>query len=203
MAAVNQPTTDAELMRRIGGGDAAAYRAATERHLQPVHRYATRLLRDATEAEDVTQETFLRLWTTAADWKPEAALSTWLHRIAHNLCLDRLRSAAHRTTHREPNKGNSDNDEARPTALERAADDDRPSDLVMRKQTSNVVDQALNALPDRQRAAIVLVHYQGMSNPEAAEVLDVGVEAVESLLARARRTLRESLAKLREGKETP
>lgn len=190
-------------MRKIGSGDAAAYRAATERHLQPIHRYATRLLRDATEAEDVTQETFLRLWTTAADWKPDATLSTWLHRIAHNLCVDRLRSAANRTTHREPNTGNSDNDEARPTALERAADGDRPSDLVMRKQTAGAVEHALNALPERQRAVIVLVHYQGMSNPEAAQVLDVGVEAVESLLSRARRTLRETLATLQAETEAP
>ncbi len=166
-------------MRRVGQGDAGAYRMLSERHLQPILRYATRLLHDATEAEDVTQETFLKLWTGAATWKPDAKITTWLHRIAHNLCVDRLRQR----------RGGAEETEL-------VDETQRPSDLMARKQTAQGVEQALSALPERQRAAIVLVHYQGMGNPEAAEVLGIGVEAVESLLSRGRRTLRERLSQL-------
>lgn len=166
-------------MRRIGQGDAGAYRMLSERHLHAILRYATRLLHDATEGEDVTQETFLKLWTSADTWKPDAKLSTWLHRIAHNLSIDRLRRR----------RGGTDESEL-------IDDTQRPSDLMARKQTAQNVEHALAQLPERQRAAIVLVHYQGMGNLEAAEVLGVGVEAVESLLSRARRSLRESLATL-------
>lgn len=171
---------DAATLERIAQGDARAYRALSERHLGPILRYATRLLGDQTEAEDVAQETFLRLWQRAGAWEPRAKLSTWLHRIAHNLCVDRLRQR----------RGED------PAALERESTGDRPSGLLRRKQVSAEVQAALNELPERQRAAVVLTHYQGMSNPEAAEVLEIGVDALESLLARGRRTLREQLAHL-------
>jgi RNA polymerase sigma-70 factor (ECF subfamily) len=170
---------DIDLMRRIGQGDAGAYRVLSERHLHAILRYATRLLHDATEAEDVTQETFLKLWTSADTWQPDAKLSTWLHRIAHNLCIDRLRRR----------RGGEDETEL-------VDETNRPSDLMARKQTAQGVEHALANLPARQRAAVVLVHYQGLGNPEAADVLGIGVEAVESLLSRARRSLREALAGL-------
>ncbi len=169
---------DAALMLRIGRGDAAAYRSVADQHLEAIMKYAQRLLRSPSEAEDVAQETFLRLWTDAASWTPEARVSAWLHRIAHNLCMDRLRKM------REPLTD----------AVEQAPSADRPGQLFARKQLAEQVDQVLHALPERQRAAITLVHYQGMTNPEAALVLGVGVEAVESLLSRARRTLRRELA---------
>lgn len=170
-------------MRRIGEGDANAYRALSERHMTALLRYATRLLGERTEAEDVTQEAFLRLWTTAATWKPDARVSTWLHRIAHNLCIDRIRRR----------RGND-------TDTEIVDDQHQPSDLVMRRELALTVEQALLRLPERQRAAVVLVHYQGMTNPEAADVIGVGVEGVESLLARGRGGLRIMLAALDESK---
>lgn len=175
-------------MQRIGDGDAAAYRVLAERHTQAILRYATRLLHEPTEAEDVTQETFLKLWTSAASWKPDARVATWLHRIAHNQCIDRIRKR----------RGND-------SEVDVIDDQNRPSDLVMRREVAATVEQALQQLPERQRAAIVLVHYQGMSNPEAAQVIGVGVEAVESLLSRGRRSLREMLAALdeRQGATAP
>lgn len=195
---MSENASEIELMRRIGDGDSHAYRLLSERHLHAIHRYAARLLRDTTEAEDVTQETFLRMWTHAASFQPDAKVSTWLHQIAHNLCVDRLR----RSNTRNEQAPTRNRDSEHPTPLEQATAADRPSDLLMRKQAAISVEHALAALPERQRAAIVLVHYQGMSNPEAASVIGVGVEAVESLLSRARRTLRETLASLNDGKDT-
>ncbi|HKQ69580.1 MAG TPA: sigma-70 family RNA polymerase sigma factor [Polyangiaceae bacterium] len=173
-----------EWMRRTGEGDAVAFRKLTDLHLTKIVNFAYRLLRSRTEAEDVAQETFLRLWKDASRYQGKAKVSTWLHRIAHNLCIDRLRR-----------KGEQPTD---------AADEERasqePGGLLERKRVAGAVEQALAELPERQRAAITLVHYQGLSSAEACEVLEVSVEALESLLSRARRALRERLAFLdREG----
>lgn len=173
-----------ELMQKTARGDAAAFRALTDLHLGKIMSFAYRILHDRSEAEDVAQETFLRLWREAARYEPRARVSTWLHRIAHNLCIDRMRRTRERPT--------EDADEER-TSQE-------PGGLLDRKELATAVEQALAALPERQRTAITLVHYQGLSNIEAAEVLEVRVDALESLLARGRRTLRENLKALeREG----
>ena len=163
-SASSDELSELELVTRVAGGDAGAYRVLSDAHLG--------------EAEDVAQETFLRLWTEAQRWKPTARLSTYLHRIAHNLCMDRLRRA-------RPHSSD---------AVEALADSSGPLRLVERKQLAESVERALMTLPARQRAAVTMVHYQGLSNPEVADVLDIGVEAVESLLARGRRALREMLA---------
>src|SRR5262249_29512445 len=152
--------------------DPAAFRALADAHLTKIMNFAYRLLKDQGEAEDVAQETFLRLWKDAARYEPRARVTTWLHRIAHNLCVDRLRG-------RREQPSEAVGEER--TSLE-------PGGLLDRKRVALVVEQALGELPERQRAAIALVHYQGLGNVEAAEVLDVGVEALESLLARGRRS---------------
>lgn len=182
-----QSAADEEVawLAQVGAGDARAYRALSDRYLAGILNYATRILSDRSEAEDVAQETFLRLWTHAERWEPRARPSTWLYRVAHNLCIDRLRK--HRPT-------SSDD-------LDRRSTGDRPSGLLERKELAAEVQGALDALPERQRAAIVLSHYQGLSNPEIAAVLEVGVEAVESLLSRGRRTLRQRLSPLRQGRD--
>jgi RNA polymerase sigma-70 factor (ECF subfamily) len=175
-----ESSDDVELLRRIGRGEAAAYRAFADRHLERTLRFAARLLADPVEAEDAVQDAFMRVWTDAARFVPAARPSTWLFRIVHNQCIDRLRR-------RKP---------ADPDAVDRQSAGDRPSNLLSRKQTAEQVAIALAALPERQRAAITLVHYEGMGNVEAAEVLEVGVEALESLLSRGRRSLRQALAGL-------
>ena len=132
------------------------------------------MLADPTEAEDVAQETMLRLWRMAPDWRPgEAALATWLYRVASNLCLDRLRRR------RETGGEAPETADEAPSALETLARADRAAALRA----------ALDGLPDRQRLAIVLRHLEERSNPEIAAILGVSVEAVESLLARGRREL--------------
>jgi len=165
----------------VAQGDQQAYRQLMNRHLRGVHAFAYRMLGSRAEAEEVSQECFLRLWKHAGRYVARAKPSTWLYRIAHNLAIDRLRRRR---------------EGSHPDALDEAATSERQSALVHDRQVARVVELALQDLPERQRAAIGLVHYQGLSNAEAAEVLGIGVRALESLLARARRQLKEQLAEL-------
>ena len=178
--ALMERSDEIELVRLAGSGDARAFRSLSDHFLPKILAYAQRLLGNAAEAEDVAQETFLRLWQNAAQWTPEARLATWLFRVAHNLAVDRVR--------RRREVGDAE--------LERAAGEDRPSGLLERKEVAGTVERALLGLPERQRAAIALCHYEGLGNPEIAAVLEVSVEAVESLLARGRKALRERLLEL-------
>lgn len=173
------PSDETALLNRLKEGDPAAYRALSERYLKTILNYAYRLLGDATEAEDVCQETFLRLWQQVERWEPRAKVSTWLFRVAHNGCVDRLRARRPTEDYEAP-----------------AADSVSPSALTQRLDVARKVQAALSELPVRQRAALVMSHFEGMGNPEIAAVLGLTVDAVESLLARARRTLREQLGSI-------
>jgi len=176
---VDNGMDDDALMRALASGDRAAGRMLVDRHLAHVLAVARRMLGDQAEAEDVAQDTFMRAWKAAERWEPgRAKLSTWLHRIAMNQCLDRLRK-------KKPEPLDPD--------FDAASDDPDPEIQLQQQQMAKRVEGAIQALPDRQRAAIVLSHYQGLSNPEAAEILDVSIEAVESLLSRGRRALKQSL----------
>ncbi len=175
-----QSESDDELLGRFARGDDAAWRVLVDRHLGSVHGYAWYMLNDHAEAEDVAQETFVRLLRKAPDWQPGGArLRTWLYRVAINQCIDRRRVV-------------------RPEPLEHATKVADPATGAVRMDhgldLARNVEAALQLLGERQRTAIVLVHYQGFTNPETAALLDCSVEAVESLLARARRALKESLA---------
>ena len=168
------PQDDAQLMRHVAEGDKSAFRQIADRYLGSIVAYAFRLLGTKEEAEEVAQETFLRAWEHAGSYQPTAKLTTWLHTIAHNAAVDRLRRRRETA---------SDDFEDQPAS-------GRPSLLLATKETALAVQSALDSLAPRQRAAISLVHYQGLSGTEAAKVLGVEVEAVESLLARGRRKLR-------------
>jgi RNA polymerase sigma-70 factor, ECF subfamily len=177
------------LIRRIAERDTAAYRELVDALLPRIARFAERLLGNRAESEDVAQETFMKLWTAASTFTPQARPSTWIYRIAHNLCIDRIRKRRAET-------------DVESVATNGA---DRPSGLFARKQTSEAVQRALAELPERQRAALTLVHYEGLAADEAASVLEISIEALESLLARGRRTLRERLRALESApmKESP
>ena len=170
---------EAALLAEAGAGDAPAFRVLVDRHLPSVHRAARRMLSDEAEAEDVAQETMLRLWRTAASLKiGDGGVGPWLRRVASNLAIDRLRARRRlEVTDEVPEQG------SRPTQLAGLAE----QDVAARVET------ALRELPDRQRLALTLFHYEGMSQREVADVLDVSEDALESLLARARRRLRGSL----------
>lgn len=176
------PDPDDQLLSRIAQGDLAAVRALMARKVTRIHGLARRMLGDASEAEDVTQEVFLRAWRQAPKWVPGAArFDTWLHRVALNLCYDRLRRRREIPTETPPEQ--TDEGPAPDRGLE-------AEDVGVR------VAAALARLPDRQREAVVLCHYQELGNIEAAGLMGVSVEALESLLSRGRRALRSALADL-------
>lgn len=171
---------DEALVKQVARGDPAAVRALMGRKLPRLMSLAQRMLGDAAEAEDVVQETFLRAWKQAPSWRPGAArFDTWMHRVALNLCYDRLRRRRETPTDTPPD----------------LADDGPGPDRGLQAQdVGRRVEAAMKALPDRQREAVVLCHYQEMSNIEAAALMGVSVDALESLLARGRRALRAALA---------
>lgn len=172
---------DAELMRRAGAGDAGAVNEIVRRHADRVARVSRRMLGDAAEAEDVAQEVFLRVWKQAPNWRTgEAKLATWMHRVTLNLCTDRLRR---RRETPDPDAG-----------LGLADPSLGAEEALHVRERSARVRAALALLPERQRAAIALCYFEGVSNIEAADALDVSVDALESLLSRARRTLRTQLS---------
>lgn len=171
---------DEEIVRRVGAGDKRAAAELVRRHLPKMVGLARRMLGNHAEAEDVAQEVFLRVWKHAAAWKPgQAKFETWMHRVAMNLCLDRLRR-----TGRQGGEVPAELADARASAT-RALDD---------RQRRDRVRGALQTLPERQRAALVLCYYQERTNIEAAEILGVSVDALESLLSRARRALKAELS---------
>ncbi len=171
-------TTDPDevLLERIARGDMAAVSALVSRKLPKLLSLGRRMLNDPVEAEDVAQETLVRTWKQAATWVPgKARIDTWMHRVALNLCYDRLRRRK---------------DNVSPDDVEIIDDAAGPSVQLEQAQAAQALQNALAQLPERQRTAITLNYYQEMSNIEAAAVMGVSIEALESLLARARRTLR-------------
>jgi len=169
-------SSDEQLMTRVRGGDQTAFAELMRRHVNSVHTYLVRLTRSSSDAEDLTQETFLRVWRKAHTYRPgRVKVSTWLHRIGHNLCVDQFRK------HRE---------------LTNFTLTDIPSDAVDQldqqaaRETRKRLETAISTLPENQRAAILLCQVQGFANAQAAEIMGLNVRALESLLARARRTLR-------------
>ncbi len=186
---------DVELLARISNNEPAAVNEMVQRKLPRLLALASRLLGDAEEAKDVAQESFLRIWRQAANWRPgEARFDTWLHRVALNLCHDRLRRRKERPL-----------DEAH--ALELADSAPLPDEQLESADRSARMAAALATLPERQREAIVLQYYQELSNIDAAALMNISVEALESLLSRARRQLRRQLADTpglaRPGREKP
>ena len=180
---------DEELLSRVAGGDPAAVRALVARKLPRLLALAGRMLGDGSEAEDVAQDAFLRVWKQAPKWRPGAArFDTWLHRVGLNLCYDRLRRRREVPTEAPP---------------DRPDDGPSPDRGLMAMDTGQRVETAMAALPDRQREAIVLCHYQELGNIEAAAAMGVSVEALESLLGRGRRALRAALGDLKEDANDP
>lgn len=171
--------TDAELLTRVGARDPAAFQALVERHLPAVIGVARRMLRDEAEAEDIAQEALIKLWQGGAALEIGAnGVRPWLRRVTTNLCIDRMRSGRRTDV--------TDEVPDQPVAATQL-------DGIEQDDLAGRVDAVLRGLPERQRQALVLFHYEGMSQAEVGKVLGVSDEAVESLLSRARRAMREKL----------
>lgn len=177
----NPGVSDADLLLAFAAGDAQAARDLTQRLLPRVLAQATRMLANASEAEDVAQEAMLRLWKIAPDWQTGTAqVSTWLYQVTANLCTDRLRRR----------RGGVSLDEVT------EPQDDTPS-VAAQMQTQarlRALSDALAELPERQAIAVSLRHLEGLSNPEIAQIMDISVRSVESLTARGKRALSAILA---------
>ncbi|SEL10150.1 RNA polymerase, sigma subunit, ECF family [Roseovarius azorensis] len=177
-------TPDEALLVLFANGDGAAARVLTQRLTPRVMAHAYRLLGQHAEAEDVTQEAMLRLWKQAPDWRQgEAKVSTWLYRVVANLCIDRRRRM-------------------RSVALDAIPEpeDGRASaaDTLQDRARAEALQAALDGLPDRQRQAVVLRHIEGLANPEIAAIMEITVEAVESLTSRGKRALAAALTERQE-----
>jgi RNA polymerase sigma factor (sigma-70 family) len=181
------PLSDEALLGLYAKGNADAARLLTQRLAPRAFAHAWRMLGDRAEAEDVAQEALLRLWRIAPDWRSgEAQVTTWLYRVVANLATDRLRAIRRRKADTLDDAAEPASDQ--PAAVQAMIEADRMAALQM----------ALSALPDRQRQAVVLRHIEGLANPEIATIMDIGVEAVESLTARGKRALAALLSGRRE-----
>lgn len=167
---------DAALLAGLARGEAEAFRALVSRHLPAVLAVARRILRDDAEAEDIAQEAMLRMWKTGASVElGPGGLKPWLRRVTSNLCIDRMRAAG------------------RITVTDEVPEQETPAEQLMVLTGQDLaarVGDALKALPDRQRVALTLFHYEGLSQIEVGNAMGISDEAVESLLGRARRALK-------------
>ncbi len=171
--------SDGALLEGVRSGDQAAYRQLVERLFASVYRAAMRVLRSNVEAEDVSQEVFLKIWRETPELRSETSLRSWSIRVATNAAIDRLRK-------RKPELW----DEV-PERMDNSPAVDRN---LVEGEATDTVQKAIDALPERQRMALMLTYFEGMANKETAEMMGVSVDALESLLARGRRTLKASLA---------
>ena len=173
--------SDESLMVRVNNGDHQAFATLVERHTQRFYATAFRMFGNAAEAEDVVQEAFLKLWQKPQSFDPTrgAKFTTWFTRVVSNLSIDHMRK-------KKP--------QSAPEVLDRIEDDaPRVDDRLDEDAKAKVLEDAIQALPERQKIALNLCFYEGMSNKDAAEVLGIGVKALESLLMRAKKALKENL----------
>ena len=171
---------DHELLTLIQKGHRQAFAALVERHTDRFYRLAYRYLQHKESAEDIVQEAFLKLWENPLLWQPErnSKFTTWFYRVVVNLCLDL----------RKRKRPESLADEAS------VIDERQPADeTMMRAQEQAALEKAIRALPERQRTALNLCFDEGLTNQEAAEVMGLKLKALQSLIMRAKTTLKERL----------
>lgn len=185
---------DVRLMLALRDGDESAFDALFQRWSGPVLRYVERMLRDAASAEDLVQETFLRMYRARERYQPEARFSTWLYTIATRLALNELRRPRRQHPHRSTDEDGAD---TAPLVLTDTAP--RADDVAHARRIGTSVETALEALPERQRAALWLSAVEGLSYAEIAESLETTEKSVKALVHRARSALTEKLGAAYEG----
>jgi len=178
--------SDANLMDKVAQGDLLAFSELLSRYQSPIFNFIYRTLSDYEEAQDLTQEVFLRVYTTAKRYKPLAKFTTYLFKIARNLCLNNLRKR-HRFRLFSLDKEEE-------IAEIQAPDSNSPEVVYDKKEVSILIEGALASLPENQRMAVVLQRFHHLSYQEMAEVMECSISSVESLLFRARQNLKTRLS---------
>lgn len=176
--ASSDETTDEELVAALAGRDATALAELVRRHGGWAARFATRLTNSPETGEEVVQTAFMRVWEGKARWRGRSRFTTWFYRVVHNLAIDELRRQ--RRAHEPLDEAMPDSG---PTPVER----------LLSERRASRVRAALAALPERQRTALLLSHYENLSQAEASAIMDISEGALESLLSRARAALRDRL----------
>ena len=184
--------TDTELMMRVKAGDQSAFKAIVERYQRRVINVGYRFLGNREDAEDVAQETFLKVYLSAKSYKPRAELFTYLYSIATHLALNQLRKKKRLRWFSLDQLGR--NGEVGIDREVPADPADQPDQSLEREEREAVVRRALDTLPAAQKTAVILSRYEGLSYKQIAEVMDISVSAVESKLHRAKQTLRKKLS---------
>jgi RNA polymerase sigma-70 factor, ECF subfamily len=183
------PTSDVELMLRVKHGDREAFSLLVQRHRKPLINFIYRFTVDPGESEDLAHEVFIKVFRSASRYEPRAAFSTWLYRIATNLALNYLRD--HRPQLATSlDWGSEEEDRSRTELRDKMT---LVEDQLLAQERVEQIRQALAALPENQRLAVVLTKYQELSLKEAAEVMKCSEAAVKSLIFRAYTTLRQKL----------
>ncbi len=173
---------DEQLMLRVAEGDLGSFDEIIRRHQHTAWRIAHRFLGDPAEAEDIAQESFLRIFTSAHRYRPTASFSTYLYRIVSRLCIDNFRKKRPILTHILPEMVDTSPD---------------PATALIQKDRDVLIRKTLDKLPSRQRMAVILKYYEGLSYSEIAQALETTIKAVERLLGRARKTLQSSLSEMK------
>jgi RNA polymerase sigma-70 factor (ECF subfamily) len=189
----DEKTTDEDLMGRVKLGNKHAFEVLIRRHQLSVLNFIFRFMGNRSDAEDLTQELFLRIWKAAGTYKPEAKFTTWLYRIATNLCINkqraiRIRRLFAKSHSQEQRRGSKDE-----FITGEDAELLTPENRLINSEQSVQLLNALNELPTNQRLAIVLKIYDEMSYQEISQIMDRSISAVDSLLIRAKKNLRKKL----------
>lgn len=172
---------DSELLDKLASGDEVAFRMLVERHIDRAYAIALRIVGNAADAEDVVQDTMLKIWSHRGRWQHgRAKFSTWLYRVISNRCIDLRRKPRNENVETVPEVADS-----QPGAVE----------IIERNELNGMLELAMQRLPEQQRIAVIFSYHENMSNGEIAQVMDTTVAAVESLLKRGRQQLRQLLRK--------
>jgi len=183
-----EPDSDAALMLRVKQGDSGAFAVLVDKYKGPVMNLAWRMLNDPTEAEDLAQNVFIQVYRSADRYRASSKFSTWLFTIARNLCLNELRR---RSRHRAQSLDSSAQTEADETPLQ--VEDPRlmgPTESALHSELNSKIEEALQALPENQRTAVLLCRQEDLSYEDMAEIMGTSVSAVKSIIHRGRETLK-------------
>jgi RNA polymerase sigma-70 factor, ECF subfamily len=190
---------DETLMQQLAEGSHAAFEELLSRYETPVITFCYAFMRSHEAAEDIAQETFLRVFRNAKRYQPVAKFTTWLYKIAANLCINELKKGKLRHNLSLDEPVGPDPEGTR--IIERiAAEDSSPISALERTEVQGLIGRAIDHLPDEQRTTLIMVEYHHMQYQDIAEILGVTVSAIKMRVKRARETLRETLKMLQAGK---